>query len=123
MSIYKEASKQKLRFQTPVGNLSVEQLWDLSIENLDTMAVALEEEHAKSGKKSFVAKKTEKDKTTKLKFDIVLDILTTKVEEQDVATQKAEDKKHNEKILAIIADKKDKSLEGKSIKQLEEMLR
>ena len=32
--MYKKASKLKLRFQTQKGNLSVEQLWDLSLDDL-----------------------------------------------------------------------------------------
>jgi len=121
--MYKQASKLKLRFQTTVGNLSVENLWDLSLENLDSLAVSLEEEYKKSGKKSFLVAKSEKDKTSKLRFDIVLDILTTKVEEANAAAKVQEDKEHNNKIIALIAEKQDESLKGKSIKQLEALLR
>lgn len=123
MDNFKLAAQQKLRFQTPKGLLSTEQLWELSIPELDSMAVALESEYKQSGKKSFVEKSTEKDKTTKLKFDIVIDILETKVEAEQVATKLKEDKEHNAKILSLIAEKKDESLKGKSIKELENMLR
>jgi hypothetical protein len=123
MSDFKTASKEKLRFSTPKGQLSVEQLWDLSITDLDTLAVSLENEYNASGKRSFVAKTSAKDKTTKLRFDVVLDILTTKVEEQTAAQEAAEIKKHNEKILGLIAEKKDDALKGKTIKQLEAELR
>jgi len=121
--MYKEASKQKLRFATNKGSLSVEQLWDLSVTELDALAVALEAEHKESGKKSFLVSKSVKDKTAKLRFDIVLDVLQTKVDEAEAATTKQENKAHNEKILAIIADKQDESLKGKSVKQLTEMLK
>ena len=121
--MFKEASKVKLRVNTARGPLSVEQLWDLSIPELDALAVKLEEDYNASGKKSFVVKRSVKDKTAKLAFDVVLDILTTKVEEAAEATQKAEDKEHNKKILELIAEKKDESLKGKSVKQLEAMLR
>lgn len=121
--MYKEASKQKLRFPTTKGNLTTEQLWDLSLTDLDELAVALEQEHKESGKKSFLVAKSVKDKTAKLRFDIVIDVLTTKVEEADAARIKAEDKEHNEKIIGLIQDKKDESLKGKSIKELEKMLK
>ncbi len=62
--MYKTASKLKLRFQTPQGNLSVEQLWSLSTTELDSLAVALEEAYKKSGKKSFLIKTSKKDKET-----------------------------------------------------------
>lgn len=120
--MYKEVSKQKLRFSTNKGNLTVEQLWDLSIQDLDNLAVSLQEDYESSGKKSFVLKKSAKDKTTKLKFDVVLDILTTKVEEAEIAANKLERKEKNKKILELIAEKQDEGLKKKSIKELEAML-
>lgn len=121
--MYKNASQQKLRFQTNKGALSVEQLWDLSLTDLDTLAVSLEAEHKESGKKSFLTKSSAKDKTAKLKFDVVLDILNTKVDEQQAASEAKEIREHNKKILGLIADKQDESLKGKSVKQLEAMLK
>lgn len=123
MENFKLASQQKLRFTTNKGVLSTEQLWDLSIEDLDRLAVALETEHQSSGKKSFVTKSSAKDKTAKLRFDVALDVLTTKVEEAQAAADAREVKEHNKKILTLIADKQDESLKGKSIKQLEAMLK
>lgn len=122
MENFKLASQQKLRFQTNKGLLSVEQLWDLTLQELDVLAVSLETEHKESSKKSFLVKTSTKDKIAKLRFDIVLDILNTKIEDEQAALAEKERKAHNEKIIAIIADKKDESLKGMSIKQLEAML-
>jgi len=121
--MYKEASKQKLRFQTSKGNLTTEQLWDLSTTELDVLAVSLETEYKQSGKKSFLVAKSTKDKTTKLRFDIVLDVLTTKVEEEEKVANARDIKEHNQKILSLIADKKEGELAGKSVKELEAMLK
>ena len=68
MENYKLATQQKARFQTKRGLLSTEQLWDLSLNELDELAVSLENEYKESGKKSFLVAKSVKDKTTKLKF-------------------------------------------------------
>ena len=121
--MYKEASRKKTRFATSKGSLSAEQLWDLSIADLDTLAVSLDEAYKSSKGKSFVEKRTTKDKDLKMQFDIVLDILQTKVEERDSLQEAAENKEHNKKILELIAKKKDGELEGKSVKELEAMLR
>ncbi len=123
MENYKLATQQKLRFQTNRGLLSTEQLWDLSLEELDALAVSLETEHKESGKKSFLIKKSTKDKTTKLRFDVVLDVLTTKADEAQTLSEAKEVKEHNNKIIALIAEKQDESLKGKSVKQLEAMLK
>lgn len=122
MENYKLASQQRLRFQTNKGLLSTEQLWDLSLEDLDALAVSLETEHKQSGKKSFLIKTSEKDKTAKLRFDIALDVLNTKVEEMNALAVAKEVREHNKKILNLISEKQDESLKGKSIKQLEGML-
>lgn len=123
MSNFKEASKLGLRFQTNKGLLSVEQLWSLSVTELDNLAVSLEAQVESSTKKSFIVKKTEKDKTAKLRFDIVLEILEDKVDERDAASKKKEDKAHNDKILALIAKKQEGELEGKSVEELTAMLK
>ena len=123
MENFKQATKEKLRFQTNKGLLSTEQLWDLSLAELDALAVELQEKYEESGKKSFLVKRSVKDKTAKLRFDVVLDVLQTKSDEMEEAKQKAEDKKHNEEIMQLIVEKQKEGLKGKSIKQLESMLR
>ncbi|HWY10568.1 MAG TPA: hypothetical protein VN026_04530 [Bacteroidia bacterium] len=120
--MYKDASKLKLRFPTSKGSLSVEQLWDLSIADLDTLAVSLQESYENSKGKSFIQKRTTKDKGLKLQFDLVLDILQTKVEEAEIAKEISTKKERNQKIIQLIAEKKDGELSGKSIKELEAML-
>ena len=122
MDNFKLASKLALRIPTALGSLSVEQLWTLTVSQLDTLAVSLEEALEKSGRKSFVVKTTEKNKLAKLKFDIVLDVLTTKMEEETAAATARDTKAHNQKILSLIADKKENSLRDKTVEELEAML-
>jgi len=121
--MYKTASKKKLRFASTAGYLSVEQLWDISITILDKMAVKLQKEYKDSGEKSFLVKKSSKDKELKLKFDIVLDVLNTKLEEIDIESRRAEIKTHNDKILNLIADKQEDELKNKSIEELEKLIK
>ena len=123
MSNFKEAVKSKLRISTTVGLLSVEQLWDLPLAQLDKIAVDLEEQYKESGKKSFLVSKSKKDKDIKLAFDIVLEILEDKVEERDLALKASTIKEHNQKILSKIQEAKDKELDGLSAEELEKLLK
>ena len=123
MDNFKEASRLKLRFSTERGLLSAEQLWELPVTELDTVALNYEEQFKVSGKKSFLVKKSVKDKTVKLQFDIVLDVLTTKVEEAEAARDAKGIKEHNDKILSLIAEKQDEGLKNMSIKELEKQLK
>lgn len=121
MENYKQASLAKLRFNTPRGVLATEQLWDLVITELDTLTVTLEAELESSGKKSYLVKASEKSKVAKLRFDIALDILNTRVELAQAATDVEETKQHNQKIDALIAEKKDASLRSLSVEELEKL--
>ena len=121
--MYKVASKIKLRITTPKGVLGVEQLWDLSLTDLDKVAIALDEEWKASGKKSYLKVKSTKDKNLKLMKDIVLDILETKVEANERLSNQIDIKKNNQKIEAIIDAKRNQELEGLSIEELEKKLK
>lgn len=121
--MYKQASKLRLRFSTNKGNLTVEQLWDLSLTDLDTLAVSLEQGYKASKGKSFLSMKTTKDKGIKLQFDIVLDILNTKVEESEVRAAAAEVRENNQKLLGLIKKKKESELENLTIEELEAQLK
>ena len=123
MDIYKKAAKKKLRIESPQGNLTVEQLFDLSIDALDQLAVQHNDNYEKSNVKTFLAEKTDKDKIAKLKFDLVLDVLQTKVAWKETATKAAETKQHNEKILELIKSKQDESLKELTVEELQAKLK
>ena len=71
--------------------------------------------------KSFLVKKTAKNATIKLRFDIVIDVSTTKVDQRDAQAAMGEKKTHNQKIDALIAEKEDEALKGKSVAALKKM--
>lgn len=121
MSNYKEASRLGLRFTTPKGLLSVEQLWSLSLEDLDRVAIGLDAALEEAGNKSYLKKVSHKSKTLQLQRDIVVDVIQTLVDEQEAEKNALEAKRHNEKIDALIAKKKEVELESMSIEELEAM--
>ena len=120
--MYKQASKSKLRIETSRGALSIEQIWDLPLAELDKLAVELEEKTKTSATKSFIAEKTTEDATAQLKFDIVLDILKTKMEANKAALDQKKKKENNQKIHALIERKKENKMEEMSVEELEKML-
>lgn len=118
---FKSASRMKLRFQTSKGVLSTEQLWDLNLNDLDKLAVDLDES-CKTTNKSFLNKKSVEDEKSKMMFDIVLDILTTKKDELEALKKVQENKLHDQKIMQLIQAKKDEQLTNLSVEELEKML-
>ena len=122
--MYKKAIKEKLRFVTHVGVLTTEELTGLSLTELDELAVKLEKEYKESAGKSFIDRaKPKKDKISKLRFDIVVDILETKMKEEDTAASMLDTKAHNQKIEVIIERKKAGALEDLPIEELEALLK
>ena len=121
--MYKNATKLKLRFPHANGLLSIEQLWTLPLTDLDNMAVSLEASYKNSKGKSFLDVKTTKDKNIKLQFDIVLDVLQTKIDENAILRDAKGDKEYNQKIMEMIAVKQDSDLQELSISELKKKLR
>lgn len=119
--MYKEAIRQNLRFQVGSGLLTIHQLFSLGIDELDKYAVTLSEAYDSSGAKSFIKKKTEKDKLLKLRMDIVLDVLDTKCREEEEAKSRYQINRNNAKIDSLIAEKRDEKLSKLSIEELEAM--
>lgn len=103
--MYKQASKMKLRFATSKGNLSVEDLWDLSLPALDRLAVSYDEELAKSPRKSFITNDTPSNSELELKFNIVKDVITDKL--KDKAAKKA-------RLTELLAKKQSEKMESMS---------
>ena len=65
------------KITTKKGTLSIEQLWDFTVAELNFLVESLEEEVETFGRKSFLNKNTENSKV------IVLDILNTKIKEAE----------------------------------------
>ena len=63
------------------------------------------------------------DVENQLRFDILKDVYLSMKKENDELRTAAENKVHNQKILALIAEKKDDSLKGMSIEDLEKQLK
>ena len=123
--MYKTASQLKLRFPTNVGNLSVEQIWDLSQSQLTNAIKAVKKVLKKNDddELSFLEDAKVVDVDNQLRFDILKDVYLTNKKEAEELRNAYEIKVHNQKILALIADKKDESLKGKSVEELEALLK
>lgn len=121
--MYKKALQLGLRFQSTRGPLTIEQLMTLQPEELDSLAVQLDEAYANSKGKSFIQKRNTKDASIKLQLDIVLDILQDKLIEREEAAQAKQTKEERQRILEIIKKKEDEQLENLSLEELKKKLK
>lgn len=128
--IFMLAARQKLRFDTPVGPLSVEDLWDLPLTstargraNLDEIAISLDQQVKTVGEtKSFVNNATKVNEALRLKFEVVKAIIDVRREERDAAEIKQVNADKKRRILELIANKQDEELAGKSVDELKELV-
>ena len=95
--LFIEASRRALRFNSTKGSLNTEDLWLLPLEALDKIAVSLDEQIQKAGKKTFLSKRAASTLELDIAFEIVKFILETRVAENEAAKEKA--KKQDEKAF------------------------
>ena len=128
---FEQASRLKLRFETPKGLISVEDLWDLPLTSrtrlsdisLDNLAKSLNKATKESAEESFVVKKSRTNTLLELKFEIVKHVIKVRLEDAERKENALAVKAQKEKILDIIADKEDDSLKGKSVASLKKMIK
>lgn len=119
--MFEFALKNKVRFPYK-GLVSVEDLWDLSIRDLDGIFKTLNAQVKKSQEESLLATKTKEDETLSVQIEIVKHIVKTKLDEAETAKQSKELKEKKQKIMEIIAAKQDESLHNASVEELQAML-
>lgn len=119
--LFKVASKKKYRFIYK-GVVTVEDLWDLSVEELDKIYKSLKSKQKAEAEESLLTTTSKEDKELNNKIEIVKIIVADKLEAKERATKSAEKRAKNQRILEIMADKADAELKAKSLDELRAML-
>lgn len=126
-NIFEQASRLALRFDSPKGKLTVEDLWGIPLTsnnpdkaNLDAIAVGL---YAKlkddEGAVSFVNDTPPAAlRETQLKFSIAKYIIDVRKTENKAAADAEKRRADKQRILEIIERKEHGELEGKSLDEL-----
>jgi hypothetical protein len=120
--IFEKATRMKLRFTTTKGKLITEDLWDLNLKQLNTLAKSLNKELKESKESDFLEEENKEDIVLKLKFDIVLYILNTKKAELNEHKDFVLKKANKAKLLDILAKKQDAALENLSEEELKKKI-
>lgn len=120
--MYKEALQKKLRFKTNKGMITTEDLFDLSLQNLNTLAIMLDKKISEAPKKSFIEELTAEENDDELRFSIVKDVINIKLKARKDNIDKAQADAQKKRILEILAKRNDEELEKKSTEELRAML-
>jgi hypothetical protein len=120
-NLFEMATRKKFRFPFK-GQISVEDLWDLSVQNLDTVFKALNAEAKQVKEESLLATKSTEDTILDAKIEIVKHIVKVKLEEANQRQEAAEKREQKRRLQELIATKQDEALQGKSIEELQAMM-
>ena len=120
-NIFEYAVRNKIRFPFK-GMISVEDLWDLSLINLDYIYKTLNKQVKQSEEESLLTTKTNIDTELEVQIAIVKHIVSVKLAEQEAREKEAAKKAQKQKIMSIIDTKENEALQNSSIDDLKKML-
>ena len=116
-NLFEIATRNRYRFNYK-GVMTVEDLWSLRVEDLDAIFKMLNRQKKNADEDSLLATKSAEDQDLANKIDIVRYIVSVKLAEAADRVSAAEKKAQRDKILEIVAKKKDKALEDMGIEDL-----
>lgn len=126
MNIFERASRCKLRFESSVGDLSTEQLWDLPLTakgerpDLDKLARRVSRELREMEESSFVKKEPDVNKIRmELRLEILKYVIESKLADEATAAKAVETQERKRKLLAALASKEEAALAGMSREEIE----
>lgn len=120
--MYKKALRTKLRFGTTKGKLTTEDLFDLSLTDLNNLAINLDKKLSETPRKSFISDIAPDTQEDELRFNIVKDIITLKLAERDAANNAKAKAAEKAQLLEILHRKKNEALENLSVAEIEAKL-
>ena len=118
MNDFEKGTRDKVRFAYK-GQTGIEDVWDLSVEDLDGIYQKLMETQREMSTDSLLEQKRTGSRTLELKINIVKHMVTVKLAEAEAREQAAENKLYDQRVDAIIAKKQDAGLEEMSIEDLQ----
>lgn len=121
INVFEIATRNKYRFPYR-GQISVEDMWDLSVTELDKIFKTLNKQVKTAQEESLLETKTKEDETIENQITIVRHIVSVKQKEANDRLREKERKAQKQRIMEIMADKEDEALKSKSTEELRKML-
>ena len=119
--MFEKASRLKLRFNYK-GVCTVEDLWDLKVEELDSLFKTLNAKAKVENEESLLTTKTTATTELDLQIEIIKHIVSEKLAEEEARKNAREKREKKKKIMELIATKQDSALAEKSVGDLKKML-
>lgn len=121
-NLFMIATRNKYRYPYK-GLISTEDLWDLSLQDLDTIFKNLNSQLKALGEESLLVEVEDKGAAVlRNKIDIIKYILRAKLEAKTRNEQAAANAAKRQRIMEVIASKEDAALRDMSVEDLTKML-
>lgn len=121
VNIFEVAVRSKFRFPFK-GMISVEDLFDLNVRDLDAVFKVLNSQLKQVNEESLLDVKTKQDEELDTKIAIVKHIVKVKQEEESLRLKAKEQREKKQKIMEILASKQESNLKNMSEEELTKML-
>lgn len=125
--VFEQAARLKLRFETTRGCLSSEEMWDLSLPSLDTLARGVNKRLREAEEESFIPSVLQRKAPSldAIRLDLLKYVIGVKVIERDLAQKRAEDRAKLARLKALLAAREDEAFKTLSqdeiLKQITEL--
>lgn len=126
-NMFEIASRKKIRFDIPRGQVTVEDLWDLPLTslrnpNLDDIARNLHKQLNNGENVSFVHGTNMSDSQIQFKFDLVRHIIDTRLEENKLRSEEQNRATKKQALLAIMAERQADDIRNLPTEELQKMI-
>lgn len=123
-NLFEIASRMKLRFASPVGQIATEDLWGLPLTsktkvNLNDLAKGINKQIREADEDDFVGEKSSGTEVLELKLDIIKHVIGVRQAENAEAKTARENKEKKAKLLEALAKKQDSAIDNMSEEEIQ----
>ena len=120
--MWEKAIRLKVRWVHNKGFVGPEDLWVIPLEEINTMYKGLRAEQKMNDEDSLLGSPAKITDMLDLKIAILKRVVEVRLAEQNAIAQTALRRAEKDKLLAILADKEDEELRGKSAADIRKLI-
>ena len=115
--MFEQATKMKLRFKVANGVLTTEDLWELSLDNLNNLARDLSKQ-LKGIEENFIEEKSNADARLELMFSVVKRVIERRLQAKKEGIERQAKEQRRAEIMSILENKEMEEWKAKSKEEL-----
>lgn len=122
-NLFAIATRTKIRFTTSKGEITTEDLWTLSLESLDSLAVGIDKKLKDSSGQSFIGKKTNANTMLETQLELLKYVINIKMTEAETRRDKMTKLEEVNTLRDLLGKKKLQGMESMSSEEIEKRIK